>query len=135
MPPSRILIVEHDPVISHIIEQRLKKMSYEITGNVRNSSDAFRSLGSNPPDVIITDISLLGKSDGIFLAKQIRARSGVPIIFLYQAMEDAVLWSMKETRPDGYILKPFTDVSLKVSIELAINKTELQTVQGQKIPA
>ena len=135
MPPARILIVEHDTVISHVIEHRLNMMGYEITENVRNSSDAFRSLHSNPPDVIITDISLCGKNDGIFLAKQIRARSGIPIIFLYQAMEDAVLRSMKETRPDGYILKPFTDLSLKVSIELAINKTELQKVPGQKIPA
>ena len=135
MSPARILIVERDPVISHVIERRLKIMSYEITGNVKNSSDAFRSLNSNPPDVIITDISLCGKNDGIFLAKQIRARYGIPIIFLYQAMEDSVLLSMKETRPDGYILKPFTDVSLKVSIELAMNKAELQKVPVQKIPA
>jgi CheY-like chemotaxis protein len=125
MTAPKVLIVEHDLIISHVIERRLKMMRYEITGNVRDAADAFRSLSSNPPDVIITDICLCGKNDGIFFAKQIRARSGIPIIFLYHTIEDSVLQNLKETRPDGYILKPFTDMALKVSIELAINKTEM----------
>jgi hypothetical protein len=39
-------------------------------------------------------------------------------------MEDYVLQNLKETRPDGYILKPFTDMAVKVPIELAINKAK-----------
>jgi len=74
------------------------------------------------PDLVLMDIQLQGAMDGIEAAQQIRDRFRRPVVFLTAYADTATLQRAKVTEPFGYILKPFEDSDLKISIEMALYK-------------
>ena len=72
MTHLQIAIVEDDPILCDLLKIRLGKMGYSITGMYAAGEDAMRAISEGPPDLVIMDISLLGKMDGIETAQQIQ---------------------------------------------------------------
>jgi CheY-like chemotaxis protein len=119
---ANILIVEDDPIISSVIEFRLKKMGFNVVGKVQNEAGALQSIASCCPDLILMDIHLEGDDDGITVAKKISETRKIPLVYLTAYTDDETLKRAKDTGPSGFIVKPFTDNALRVSIEMAIDK-------------
>ena len=74
------------------------------------------------PEVILMDIMLKGDMNGIAAAEEIKRTLDVPIIFLTAYADRSTLGEAKLAEPHGYVLKPFKDVDLQTSIEMAIHK-------------
>ncbi len=77
------------------------------------------------PDMILMDIMLAGSLDGIDAAKQIRAKFGIPVIFLTAYTDEKTLERAKEVEPAGYILKPFKERELCTTIDIALYKDSI----------
>ncbi len=121
MHSTNVLIVEDDNIIATLIEYRLKKLGYGIFGKARNETETLQSIGNNYPDIILMDINLNDETDGIMLAKKISRIKKIPIVYLTAHTDQETLNKVKETTPSGFIIKPFNDDDLRVSIELAIS--------------
>jgi len=74
------------------------------------------------PDLVLMDINLKGSMDGIDTAVMIKKRYDIPVVYMSSHPTDATVERAKATRPDGFIIKPFEDTDLRVSIELALKK-------------
>lgn len=117
---NKILIVEDDVIISHIIELQLKKLGYIVSGIAANGQDAITLMNNTNPDAILMDIFLDGKMDGIETAKIIKEKFNIPIIFLTAYSDDNVLERIRTIQSAQYVLKPFTNEDLRIALKLSL---------------
>lgn len=117
---SGILIVEDDPIISQLIGWRLEKMGFHVSGKTQTAEEALDNIKDERPDLILIDINLPGTMDGTELARTIREKFQIPFIFLTAYTDSETTSRAIDTEPAGYLIKPFKDEELKVTIELAL---------------
>jgi DNA-binding LytR/AlgR family response regulator len=116
-----ILVVEDESIVSKDIQNSLKKIGYHVIGACNNAQEAIDIAREQHPDVVLMDIMLKGNLTGIDAAEQIKSLN-IPVIFLTAYADEATLAKAKITEPYGYILKPFKEKDLNISIEMAIHR-------------
>ena len=82
MFPVRVLIVEDETIIAMDMQRKIKQMGCEVVGRVVSGEQAVEQALTLKPDVVLMDIKLRGKMDGITAAKRIRQNDDIPVIFL-----------------------------------------------------
>jgi len=120
MPEGRIFIVEDEIVIVRGLEEALGKLGYTVCGFAFAAEEALPMIERAGPDLVLVDIFLRGRMDGIELARVLITRFQIPIIYITAYSNREVLERAKLTDPFGYIVKPFRERQLKVNIELAL---------------
>jgi PAS domain S-box-containing protein len=123
---KRVLVVEDDAIISADIQSSLVRLGYDVPSTVDNGDDAVAQVEALHPDLVLMDIKLKGRDDGVHTAARIRRRSDVPVVYLTSHSDEATLARAKETTPHGYLVKPFNERDLRTAIEVAIRKGELE---------
>ncbi len=120
MDTIRILVVEDDIFISQDIVEMLEQMDYTISGVAYDGDAALTQLQENTPDFVLLDINLGEGKDGVDIAEVIRTQYQLPFIFLTSYASKSVLDRAKQTRPAGYVVKPFDERDLYPAIEIAL---------------
>lgn len=82
VPPMRVLIVEDETIIAMDMQRRIKQMGCDVVGRVVSGEQAVDQASTLKPDVVLMDIKLRGKIDGITAARRIRQHDDIPVIFL-----------------------------------------------------
>ncbi len=129
---TRILIVEDEGVIALELRDRLTEMGYEIVGPVPSGQEAIDHAREFLPDVVLMDIILAGQMDGIEASEIIKNSLDIPVIFLTAHADERTLQRAKATQPFGYILKPFNERELQVSIEMALYKYQKEKMARER---
>lgn len=124
MTNARIMVVEDDAIISMDLANSLKKSGYEIAGVVATGEQALELARMALPDLVLMDIGLGGRMDGIEAAVALRSSLNIPVIFITAHTEDALLEKAKMAEPLGFIVKPFRNSELKSSLEMALYKAK-----------
>jgi len=137
MKHLKIGIVEDDLIIAASIEMTLAQIGYQPITPVRNYSDALKMIAEETPDLLLLDITLEGKEDGIELAQKVNEDYGIPFIFLTSYSDPATVNRAKQANPYAYLVKPFNESDLFSAIEIAFNNynRELKTSRVQSHPA
>lgn len=118
---KRILIVEDEEMISTFISACLEHVGgYEITSIVTKGEDAVKMAETDKPDIVLMDIILKGKMDGIEAAAIISGRLDIPVVYLTGYYDEEKIKRAEVTEPSGFLLKPFREQELYVTIELAL---------------
>ena len=125
MTKPRILIVEDEFITATDIQNNLRGMGYEIPAVVDTGEEAIRLAGELQPSLVLMDITLKGKMNGIEAAKQIRGRFDIPVIYLTAHSDESTFRTALVSEPFGYIIKPFGTREMKISIEMALYKHAL----------
>lgn len=99
---------------------RLTGMGYIVVALTLTGEDAIEKARHHLPDVVLMDIHLAGEIDGITAAEKIISKYKIPIVYLTAYADEITLARARETRPAGYILKPFDPRNLYVAIEMAL---------------
>jgi len=130
--PRRILIVEDDTIIALDLKQRLEAHNYIITDAVSTGEEAIQSALENKPEMIISDIKLPGKLNGIEAAIEIQKIIDAPVIFLSAYSDDALIQFSKHGEPYAYLLKPYKERELLIAIEISFYKHDLHKIIQKK---
>jgi len=117
-----VLVVEDENIVAKDIQQSLQKMGYKVIGTASSGEKAKEILKDNQPDIILMDIMLKGDMSGIDTAEFVKEEYDLPVIFLTAYADESTLSKAKITEPYGYILKPFKEIDLHTSIEMALYK-------------
>ncbi|MGB0521830.1 MAG: LytR/AlgR family response regulator transcription factor [Flammeovirgaceae bacterium] len=121
MEQVHILVVEDEIVVAEDIAMRLEDMNYKVVGMAASGTEALALLQEeNRIDLCLLDIILQGAMDGIELARTINEHHQVPVIFLTSQADKYFVERAKSVNPYAYMLKPFNDHQIKISIELAL---------------
>jgi len=102
---GRILVVDDEAQITRVLRTTLSSRGYEVR-TAEDAESALAALLQWPPDLVITDLSMPGKS-GIELCREIRKSSMVPIIVLSVRGEERVKVEALDNGADDYVTKPF----------------------------
>jgi len=121
-PHPQILVVEDEPIVAADLKVRLELLGCQVVGSVPSGEKAVALAEQRRPDLVLMDIRLEGRMDGIEAAQEIRRQWRLPVVYLTAYADDATLERAKVTEPYGYILKPFKDRELKTVIEMALYK-------------
>ena len=118
-----IQIVEDDGLIALNLVETLEKAGYRVVEPAYSGEMAIQALEKTlKPHLILMDIGLSGKLDGIETARQIRQRHDIPIIFLTAYSNLAKIEEAKNISPYGYIKKPYLEHDLLATVENALYK-------------
>lgn len=126
MDKIKILIVEDEEFIALELATRLNQLGYTVCKNVTNATDAIEEVKRCKPDIILMDIRIKGDVDGIELAKTIRDTKKIPIIYITAFSDPHTLNRAKETLPYGYLTKPIGEKDLRICLELATYRIEVE---------
>jgi PAS domain S-box-containing protein len=118
----KIVIVEDDPILCDLLKIRLAKMGYTVSGMYATGEDAIRAILEHPPDLVIMDVTLVGKMDGIEAAQQMQKKRPLPIVYLTGSTDPETFERAKITEDSEYVIKPFSDSDLHIAIEMAVHK-------------
>ncbi|MBF0480366.1 MAG: HD domain-containing protein [Desulfovibrionaceae bacterium] len=127
MSRKRILIVEDEGVVALDIKNRLGYLGYDAVASVRSGEEAVAAAGSLAPDLALMDIRLEGAMDGVDAALEIKRRFGIPVVYITGNADEATLKRAQVAGPFGYILKPFEDRELHITIQMALYKHSLES--------
>lgn len=122
MSKTNILVVEDESIVSKDIQHSLKKLGYHVVGAAATGEKALELVRSERPDIVLMDIMLKGDMNGIETAEIIRNELAIPVVFLTAYADESTLAKAKVTEPYGYIIKPFKEIDLHTSLEMAIYK-------------
>lgn len=120
--PISILLVEDNAIVAFDMQQRLQKLGYQVQGIIASGEEAMEAVSRQAPSLILMDIFLDGRIDGIETAKAILKDTQIPIIFLTGHDDEETLGRAKITETFGYIIKPAESRDLHVAIEIALYK-------------
>ena len=118
----KILVVEDEMIIGANISMQLSVLGYEVTGILSRGEEVLNHLKENKPDIILLDIHLKGKIDGIETAALVQQNFQIPVIYLTANADDITFNRAKTTRPAAFISKPFKNLDLQRAIELTISR-------------
>jgi CheY-like chemotaxis protein len=125
-PRKRVLIVEDERVIALDLRGALEQLGYDVVGVASTSTRALDLAAEGRPDVVLMDIRIAGDTDGIGTAALLRARSGVPIVYLTANTDSETLERALATVPGGYLSKPYTELTLGATIAVALHQHEVE---------
>ncbi|MCC6180878.1 MAG: response regulator [Bacteroidia bacterium] len=122
-----IYIVEDESIVAKDIQNSLKKLGYNVLGISNNGADAIKNIVDLEPNIVLMDIMIKGPMTGIDVAETIKKEYNIPVIFLTAYADESTLAKAKITEPYGYILKPFKEIDLHSTIEMALYKHKKDT--------
>ncbi|MDA8415486.1 MAG: response regulator, partial [Betaproteobacteria bacterium] len=114
------MIVEDNADVTKYLSRCLVNFGYDVAATVDNGAEAIEKATALEPDLILMDITLNGRIDGITAASQIQGHLDVPIIYLTAHTDDATFCRSKTTNPFAYLEKPIKLNHLHHNIEMAL---------------
>lgn len=119
---TRVMVVEDERIVALNLKQRLVRLGYEVTAVVTSGAKALEAVGANPPDIVLMDIHIDGDIDGIETAARIPSELNIPVVYLTAYSEEATLERARQTRPYGYLLKPFSERELHATMQMVLER-------------
>jgi len=126
-----VLVVDDKGIVAKDIANKVKNLGYEVPATAASSNDAIELAGKHRPDIILMDIKLKSKKDGIDAAEEIFQKFKIPVIYLTAYSDENTLERAKRTHPYGYIIKPFEEKELEVNLELAFERLKAERALGE----
>lgn len=125
--PQNILIVEDDMLLSLVEERLVEKLGHKVVGKSESGEEAIKKFEELNPDLILMDIVLKGKMDGIQVMEKIRETSEVPVIYLSGNSDRYNYERAKETNFTDYLVKPISSKDLAEPLNRLFNNNGTKT--------
>lgn len=121
-PEPRALIIEDEILIAEELRERLSRLGFSVIGAVDSADEGVAIATKERPDLVLMDIRLKGKKDGIDAASEIRKQVDLTIVYLSAYSDRLTVERVKKTEHDGFILKPFHRHELQSTIAVAMQR-------------
>ena len=132
-----ILIVDDDATLAMELEEYLPTIGYQVMAVASSGSEAIKLARKFKPNLILMDIKMPGKLNGIQAAGIIKSELSISIIFISGYADEKLLEQAKLVEPLGYIHKPFSDEQIAAALKMAcyqINRGSIWPKTPDEIP-
>lgn len=120
MSKTRVLIVEDEGIIAVKTKLVLMSNGFEVLPIAISGASAIEIAEAEKPDLVLMDIKLRGKMDGIDTARTIKTFSAAPVIYMTAHADATTLGRARETGPADILIKPVEDYDLIDAITRAL---------------
>jgi CheY-like chemotaxis protein len=121
---KKVFCVEDNEEIALLLQYQLEKLGYILCGVADNTPDAMAGIGESKPDIVLVDIGLNGKPEGLEIGNFLVSETDIPFIYVSGQDNPEILENARKTFPGGYLMKPFGRHELKVALDMAQHKSE-----------
>jgi len=121
----KVLVVEDDPRIAESLADILDLLGHEVLSVAESGEEAILQLCEEEPQLILLDIQLKGKMDGIEVARLVKDKYNIPFIFTTAFADPNTIQRAIKEGPFGYIVKPYGIKDITAAIEVAITNYRL----------
>ncbi len=118
----KILVVEDEAIIALDIQYILRKIGFGQSEIVHSGEESIQRVAAGRPHLVLMDIKLRGKLDGIQAAQEILGLYNVPVIYITAFGDEGTLEKANGTARYGFITKPFEETVLESTIQNALRK-------------
>ncbi|PRY88569.1 LytR/AlgR family response regulator transcription factor [Mongoliibacter ruber] len=129
---NNVVLVEDDRELAMNLRELLASLGFNVSAIFDNAIGAQEFLRLNKVDLLILDIMIKGDMDGISLAREVKKKIDVPIVFITAYSENDVIRRVIDVSPDGHLLKPFSRESLKTTLLLSLSNYKKRLSSGAK---
>jgi len=129
--PVAVLIVEDEAIVAAALQIQLEGLGLRVVGICATGAQAIERARQDPPDLLLLDIRLKGDLDGIEVARALGP--GAPVVFLTAYADEETLARAKQVAPLAYLIKPYSTLTLQVTLEMALGSLESRHQREQAL--
>jgi two-component system, response regulator PdtaR len=131
----KILIVEDNAIAALDIKFQLQLEGYDVPDVFSSGEKLLKSLNKVKADLVLMDINLKGKINGITTAKIIKEKFNIPIIFLTAYSPEKMKNQVEFNEYDGYLKKPLDNFELLKAVENVLDGSveKIKVIDHHKI--
>lgn len=138
MESISLYIVEDEMLIAHDLKSKLSEIGGRVLGIAPKGETAIEQIGllvdkNDAPDIVLMDVTLGGRMDGIEAAKILSEKFNCGIIFLTSMDKNEIFSKSFSIKPYAYVFKPVDIDQIKIAIELADYQRKLEIANAQMI--
>jgi len=115
---EKILIVEDEFIVANDLRLILERAGYRVCGIASSVAESLEIIGQQNPSLVLLDIQLKGKLTGIDLARQLNEKN-IAFVYLSANSNQSILEAARETQPYGFLVKPFREKDVLISLDIA----------------
>ena len=115
----KILIVEDDLSFALELSMLVEKIGYQVLEQLDNSAEALEVIYADRPDLILMDVDIKGRMNGLEIGQQIQ-HLDIPILYITSFETDEHYQAAQQSNMIGYLVKPVSKYSLITTINLAV---------------
>ena len=115
------MIVEDELLIAENIKRALQKDKFDICAVTVSGEESLKLANKLRPDLVIMDIILSGKINGVEAAAKMHEQYGTPIIFLTAYADEKTLEGAFAAEPYGYLVKPVREKDIRTAVKMAFH--------------
>jgi diguanylate cyclase len=130
--PPAILLVEDERIVAKELQLTLNEMGYDVFAIADSAEEAVACASKKCPDLVLMDIRIKGRMDGIETAAILKEKFNCTLIYLTAYADEATIERAKKTEPYGYLLKPVKSAELRSMIEIALYKQQLDRARERE---
>lgn len=117
-----ILIVEDEAITALFLSEVASSLSHHVVATVDNADDAVKAAQNETIDVVLMDIEIKGKLDGIQAATMLKEKFGIPPVFITSYKDSTTIRDAKYVAPLGYLIKPVVGEDIEAVLMVAENQ-------------
>lgn len=115
-----ILIVEDEQLIALELAAGLERDGYRVAGIADTFEEARAIFSREVVDIVLMDIHIRGRLDGVDTAAELMRLRAVPIVYLSALTDAKTVERVKGTHPAAFLSKPYSMPNVRIAIELAL---------------
>jgi PAS domain S-box-containing protein len=120
--PARILVATGEELVAGNLKRILTGFGYDVCGCASTGEQTVRQAHQYRPALVLLNVLLTGKMDGIDAADHIQFHLGIPVVYLAAHVDDRVRERAMMTRPHGFLVEPFSDDNMRYAIDSALGR-------------
>jgi CheY-like chemotaxis protein len=126
MKKKKIFIVEDSQIVALDLRNILEGLGYSVVAVAGTGEEAVAMCLEAAPDLILMDVKLPGKLNGIEASKEIRKTTKAPVVYTTAYSDREIIDEVQKSFPFGFVIKPYREKDLLVAIETAFTRYEYE---------
>jgi len=128
MVSRRVLLIEDDKMLLSVYSMYLIELGHKVVGEYTDATNAIEEIEETLPEIVLMDIHLPGKINGIEATDIIQKQYDIPVIYISSYTDDTTISKAIETNAYGYLIKPIDKTSLRITIDLVYSKHRFERI-------
>jgi DNA-binding NarL/FixJ family response regulator len=116
----KLLIVEDDHLVALDLETALLEAGFAVTGIAASAEEALALARADRPDLVVMDIRLAGRRDGVDAALDLYREEGIRCLFATAHSDSDMRRRAEGARPLGWLAKPYQPQALVRAVRSAL---------------
>ena len=128
-----ILVVEDELLIAFDLKEILEEEGFNVIINIVTVAHAIEMIESEKPALVLIDINLKNNDCGVDIGHYLLKKDCIPYVYITSHSDKVTLDKVKETRPYGFIVKPFKPIDVKTTVSIILNNYRHKNVDPMRL--